>query len=80
VLDYLRDRAVADLDRLDRELSQAEFLASPVATIADLSCAGYLWWIREAGLTLDDHPHVERWLERISRLPQWQHPDRAMRP
>jgi glutathione S-transferase len=80
VLEYLRGRAAIDLDRLDRELSTSEFLVKSGVTIADLSCAGYLYWIREAGLTLDRHPNIERWLRRISRLPNWQHPDRAMQP
>jgi len=79
VLDYLRERAAADLARLDRELSASEFLVPSGVTIADLSCAGYLYWIHEAGLSLEPHAHVRRWLESIAELPGWQHPDRAMR-
>jgi len=80
VLEFLRERAAADLAGLDHELATSEFLVGSGVTVADLSCAGYLYWIHEAGLSLDRHAHVQRWLERIARLPGWQHPDRAMQP
>ena len=78
VLAYLRQRATADLDTLDRWLAQSEFLLPSGVSIADLSCAGYLYWSREAGLTLSGHDAIQRWLGSIAALPGWLHPDQAM--
>lgn len=80
VMIYLQDRALADLTTLDRFLSRSEFLLPSGPTIADLSCAGYLFWLHEAGLSESQWPHVQRWLSTIRALPGWRHPDEAMKP
>ena len=36
------------------------------------------WWLGDAGLDIAGWPHVAAWLERISQLPGWQHPDELM--
>ncbi|WP_026182330.1 glutathione S-transferase family protein [Leeia oryzae] len=77
---YLQNRAQADLSALDKALSQQAFLLPSGLTIADLSCSAYLFWLHEAGLTLADYPHVERWLHAIRQLPGWAHPDEALLP
>ena len=78
VRDWLEARARADLGRLDQELARRPFLAGPTPTIADIACAGYLWWLDEAGLTVAGWPAVEAWLNRLAALPGWVHPSTLM--
>lgn len=75
LLDYLHARAVDDLNRLEAELSGRTFLVESSPTIADLSCAGYLFWSDEAGLEIDHWPAVRAWLERIRGLENWRSPE-----
>lgn len=74
VLDWLRQRALADLGRLDSEFSGRKFLLGDFPTVADVACCGYLYWLDQAGLDRDAWPNVSRWLSDISALPGWQHP------
>jgi len=71
---YWTGRMQADLDRLDRALSENDFLAGDAPTIADLSCCGYLFWADQAELDLAPWPEVAAWLGRIGSLPRWQAP------
>lgn len=74
VLDWLRQRALADLERLNDEFAGRKFLLGDFPTVADVACCGYLYWLDQAGLDRDAWPHVSRWLSDISALPGWQHP------
>jgi len=56
VLKFLRERANVDLKTLNDSLAQSEFLVPSGLTIADLSCAGYLYWIDQAGSHLWNFP------------------------
>lgn len=80
VLAYLRGRAIADLQTLDRLLSASAFLLPSGPTIADLSCSAYLFWLSQAGLSDAEYPNVRRWLQALRGLPRWTHPDQALRP
>ena len=48
VLDWLRARALADLDRLNSEFAQHKFLLGDIPTVADIACCGYLFWADQA--------------------------------
>ncbi len=74
VVSWLETRAVADLDRLDRELADRPFLLGGGVTVADIACCGYLFWPEQAGLDLTVWQHVTAWLDRIRGLPGWGHP------
>ncbi|NJM83780.1 MAG: glutathione S-transferase family protein [Tabrizicola sp.] len=74
VLDWLRARAVADLDRMNGEFAAHKFLLADIPTVADISCCGYLFWADQAGLDLAPWPNVQRWLADISALPGWKAP------
>lgn len=80
VLDYLRARATADLATLDQTLASTEFLLPSGPTIADLACSAYLFWLAETGIATEDFAHVARWLDSLSALPGWAHPDEALAP
>ncbi len=77
VIDFLSNRAKADLHTLDKHLASHAFLLPSGFSIADISCSSYLYWLDEAGLDAQPYPHVRRWLSDISKLPHWQHPYQA---
>jgi glutathione S-transferase len=78
VLQFLRNRALADLSTLNLELGACEYLLPSGPTIADISCSAYLHWLDQAGVHVCDYPHIERWLRALRQLPGWQHPDAAL--
>lgn len=80
VLKFLRERANVDLKTLNDSLAQSDFLVPSGLTIADLSCAGYLYWIEQAGLSLVEFPNVQHWLRSIAAVNGWQSPSEAMQP
>ena len=80
VLGYLRIRAKADLKTLDAFLSSSEYLLASGATVADISCSAYLYWLSQVGFSEADYPNVQRWLLAIRSLPRWCHPDEALKP
>jgi glutathione S-transferase len=71
---WWRERLHADLGRLERHLREHVFLVGEAATIADLSCCGYLFWADQAEVDLAPWPALMRWLDRIRSLPGWQAP------
>jgi len=71
VLAYLAARAQADLKTLDAHLSQQTFLLSSGFSIADISCASYLFCADEARLDLAPFPQVQRWMHDIQQQAGW---------
>ena len=55
---FLQSRAQDDLERLQKELSDKPFLSGETASIADVSCCGYLYWLDEAGLDRSEERRV----------------------
>lgn len=78
VLDYLRQRALADLAVLDQALAAGGFLLPSGPTIADLSCSAYLFWLADIGIDAHGYPNIARWLAALRALPGWTHPDSAL--
>jgi glutathione S-transferase len=80
LLSWLEARLRNDLGVLDAHLSRAKsFIVGDAPTIADCSIAGYLYWLSDAALDVREWPEVEAWLERMSLLEGWEHPDILMR-
>lgn len=77
---YLRQRAQADLETLNSMLSDSRFLVGAAPSVADISCSAYLFWLSQADLSEAEYPNVQRWLGEIRALPNWRHPDEAMKP
>jgi glutathione S-transferase len=81
---WLLRRTLADLAVLDVALDSAAanggtwLLPGDGPTIADLSCAAYLYWLHQAGLDVADYPAIGRWLAALAAQPGWQHPDQAL--
>ena len=80
VLDWLAARCLRDLDVLNAQLAQHDYLLASGLTIADLSASAYLWWAADAGIDVQGWPHVAAWLARLAAQPGWQHPDSLMAP
>ncbi|MFK7746340.1 MAG: glutathione S-transferase N-terminal domain-containing protein [Roseobacter sp.] len=72
-LPYAKDRYRSETARLygvlDRRLAQNEYVAGDFYSIADMSIWGWasLWEGQQQ--TLDDKPHLARWLDTVSQRP-----------
>ena len=75
---YITGRCCSAFAVLNRHLADRIFAIGDTPTIADLSLCGYLFWTDEFGITLDDYPNIEAWLDRIKALPGWVHPYELM--
>jgi len=74
VLAFSRKRAASALDHLEEVLAAQPYLTGSLPTIADICCAGYIWFIDQAGLDPARWPAVANWSARLEALPGWQHP------
>lgn len=57
------------LPQMDRYLAERAFLATDLATIADLACYSYVAVAPEGGVSLEPYPAIRRWAARIAALP-----------
>jgi glutathione S-transferase len=78
VTEFLRGRVKGALGILDAHLGKSAFAAGNVASIADFSMCGYLYWPDEFGVSWSDYPRIGAWLDRIRALPGWVHPYELM--
>jgi glutathione S-transferase len=74
VIPFMQGRLKAAYKVLDTHLSARKWVAGEAVTIADLSCAGYLFYPEPFGFDRKDWPHIDAWLNRIAALPGWKHP------
>jgi len=72
-LPYAKNRYRSEVSRLygvmDRQLADNQFIASADYSIADMACWGWasLWEGQQQ--TLDDKPHLARWLDEVGARP-----------
>jgi len=78
VTEFLRGRIGNSFKILDGHLAERAFAIGPRATIADFSMCGYLYWPDEFGVSWQDYPNIDAWLDRIAALPGWVHPYELM--
>jgi glutathione S-transferase len=73
---WLKGRIENAFGIVERHLAGREYVVGSQPTIADLSLCGYLYYpAEETGYDLPKQfPAMARWLERLKRLPGWQHP------
>lgn len=69
IVEAKRSASLRSLRILDRELSERPFLAGERYTIADMSVFAYGSRAHEAGLPLEDYPHLLGWIERVRAQP-----------
>ena len=76
---FLSMRLGSALKVMDAHLRDHEWLALGRATVADLSCCGYLFYEEPFGFERAEHPGIDAWLGRLQGLPNWRHPYDLMR-
>lgn len=74
VIPFLQGRLKAAYTVLNDHLSARKWVAGEAMTIADLSCAGYLYYPEPFGFDRADWPHIAAWLDRIAATPGWKPP------
>jgi glutathione S-transferase len=77
-MEWIERRFDIDIARLEQELTDGRaFILGDMPCVADFSLCGYMFWPEHAQVSFP--AHVTAWLERISKLPGWQHPEELMR-
>lgn len=80
VIGFLKGRALAALKVLETRLDGRDYIAlAHRPTIADISCAGYMYFDGEYDTPYDEFPNVDAWRARLQDLPGWAHPYDLMR-
>lgn len=74
VIPFLQARLKSAYTVLNDHLSTRQWIVGDAPTIADLSCASYLYYPEPFGFYRADWPHMDRWLDGIAALPGWKHP------
>ena len=75
IIAFLEGRARTALKVLDQHLQGRDWIVGTTPTIADLSCAGYMFYAEEYPIDWQgDFPAVSAWTARIAALPRWKHP------
>jgi glutathione S-transferase len=74
VIPFMQGRLKAAYTVLNDHLSARKWIAGEAITIADLSCAGYLFYPEPFGFDRQDWPHIDAWLDRIAAQPGWKSP------
>lgn len=74
VIGFLGGRLKAALQVLEAELSGRDWLVGAAPSMADLSCAGYLYYPEPFGFARADYPAIDAWLDRLAAQPGWAHP------
>ena len=79
VIGFLSGRLKAALQVLEGHLATRDYVCGPTLSMADISCAGYLFYDEPFTFTRADHPAIDAWLDRVSATPGWKHPYELMR-
>ncbi|WP_296425219.1 glutathione S-transferase family protein [Yoonia sp.] len=71
---FMAMRLASALKIMDAHLEGRNWLAGEEMTIADIACAGYLFYDENFTFDRTDYPNIDRWLDRIAAQPGWKHP------
>jgi glutathione S-transferase len=74
VIAFNQGRLKASYTILNDHLAATDWIVGDQVTIADLSCAGYLYYPEPFGFDRKDWPHIDRWLDQIAALHGWKAP------
>ncbi|EBA05443.1 glutathione S-transferase family protein [Rhodobacteraceae bacterium HTCC2150] len=74
VIAFNKGRLNAAYKVLDEHLEGREWVVGDHATIADISCCGYLYYPEPFGFDRKEFPNIDAWLTRLSEQPGWAHP------
>lgn len=74
VIAFNQARLKSAYSLLNDQLAKSGWLVGDQLSIADLSCAGYLFYPEPFGFDRKDWPHIDRWLDAIAAQPGWKPP------
>ena len=74
VIEWYQNRLKAAYTVLNDRLSDRDWVAIDELSIADIACAGYLYYPEPFGFDRTDWPNIDAWLTRLSETPGWKHP------
>lgn len=78
VIGFMSMRLAAALTIIETHLTNRDWLASETMTIADIACAGYLFYPEPFTFDRAEYPHINRWLDSIAGTPGWKPPYELM--
>lgn len=70
-LQQCQQEGKAGLTVMEHHLETHNWLAADGPTIADVACYPYVMLAPMGDVSLDDFPHVQRWMSRFEALPGW---------
>ena len=73
--EFMKGRAISAIKVFERHLTGRDWVAADRPTIADISCAGYLFWPDHYGMDWKDFPAIAAWTERLKTLKNWAAPE-----
>jgi glutathione S-transferase len=74
VIAFMTARLLGALTIMETQLADTPYLTGDALTIADIACAGYLFYPEPFGFDRSDFPHIDAWMTRIEDTPRWKHP------
>ena len=74
VIGFMSMRLNSALKVIERQLTDRDWLATDEISIADIACAGYLFYPEEFTFDRTAFPNINRWLDAIAAQPGWKHP------
>lgn len=74
VIAFMTARLLGALKIMETQLADTPYLTGDALTIADIACAGYLFYPEPFGFDRSDSPHIDAWMTRIEDTPRWKHP------
>ena len=74
VIAFMTARLLGALKIMETQLVDTPYLTGDALTIADIACAGYLFYPEPFGFDRSDFPHIDAWMTRIEDTPRWKHP------
>ncbi len=71
---FMAMRLASALKIMETQLAEQAWLAADDITIADIACAGYLFYTEDFTFDRTNYPNIDRWLTAIADQPGWKHP------
>ena len=71
---FMAMRLASALKVIEAHLEGRDWLAADQPTIADIACAGYLYYPEPFTFDRSEYPNIDRWLDALSAQPGWKHP------
>lgn len=75
IIGWLAGRLRSAMKTVETRLTAQDYVALPDRlTVADMACAGYMFYWDEMEIDAADWPAIDAWRARVKALPNWAHP------